>query len=390
MLKFELDKLSEVYESIFSLSNIKVNYDKRDIVKHNSLENISRLIAVADNLIMLINSKKPMISQHIQLETMRMCIYKELGKSFTNSISSVAKRDFDKYFSAIRKISNNNLIGLNISKNETVNFIYNVTCALVDYFKSEIEYNLGNKQPHIINEMKVNTIYNLSKDFKVSVSDLNKPNFNDLHLVLQKNELADSIISASFDLISATPENSKYKDIINNVFLQDGVPRWGGRLTLNNFNLLQHTSRVTFLVDFFLQSNKKELNFTKERELNCFRYAFYHDYPESILNDLPSPIKQENPELKKILIESEKIIMKDLELIESKTAKFICKMADIYDCLHEAKKEIQSGNQDPEFKVVIDGYVENFTNKINDFTIPQVINKGDQLAVILDKFFKHI
>ena len=43
-------------------------------------------------------------------------------------------------------------------------------------------------------------------------------------------------------------------------------------------------------------------------ELNVFRYSLYHDYPEVILNDMPSPVKQDYPILDKIQKNTEKEI----------------------------------------------------------------------------------
>lgn len=138
---------------------------------------------------------------------------------------------------------------------------------------------------------------------------------------------------------------------------QKFVQRWNGRKTLSDFNLLEHSARVTHFSRMLINSVKsKGFVITDSDVISILEYSLYHDLPEVFLNDITSPAKKQYPELDKILKSIECDILAPYDLKTNDLAKFVCKLADILDCYFEACSEIGLGNKDPEFNLVVNGF----------------------------------
>lgn len=342
MLSFDLENSQNIIDAFNSQKNIKGWYGEETIKEYNLLERAGKCFAILDNLINFINhsNEKKVISNHIHLESLRLTMYDDIFKSKLNEISHLAKVRYQKLSKKISSIKKIYMSNMNLSTNETVVLLAKVADIMNSYYEAKVENNLGNNMPEIVDVLKYSfeRLHNLREDFK-------------------NNEHVDTIIINANMLMNANANNT-YKFMINQATRLGRVSRWGKRKTLNNFNVLEHSARVACLVDVFLKVGNGII--AKEQELNTLRYAFYHDYPEKILNDLPSPVKDEFPDLNMLLKSIEKDIMKPLNLTNSKQAKAICKFADIYDCKFESSQEILLGNQDQEFLGNINDYDATF------------------------------
>lgn len=363
-LEFKRENISNIIKAVQDQKFIKSWHGVHTINNFNLLQRSAKVCVIIDSLINYINhNNENMISQHIQLESMRNGLYEDLGKTVLNDLSKQTKLDYPDYAKSYEKHLKEINSDLNLSKNPSVILFAQIGDILNSHFESKLEFSLGNKTPEIINSMK-----NLDSRLELALSKFPENNtaFN--------NKVMDSIK----EIISGENNLSKqYLKIIENTQKQTTVERWAKRLTLNNFNLLEHTARVTVLSDLYLQLYKNDLNIDKSQELNVFRYSLYHDAPEVVLNDMPSPVKRIYPNLDKIQKQTEKTIMEDLNLVNSKIAKFICKISDIYDCRYESAAEIKAGNQDQEFKENFNNYLEIYRvqeNKYKDY-IPEIISE---------------
>lgn len=138
------------------------------------------------------------------------------------------------------------------------------------------------------------------------------------------------------------------------------VKRWAGAHTNNNFNVLEHTARVSLITQLIcnelLTANAIELY-----DVNCaMRYALFHDTPETLFNDVNSKTKKDYPELNAVLKLYEVKILNNLiddnnDISKDPLSKFIVKAADILDCWYEAKCEIKTGNSTKRLVEVANG-----------------------------------
>lgn len=352
MLKFDKDNYLDLIEHFQSQKQIKSWSGVQTIKKHNLLHRAAKVPVIIDCLVNAVNKlTDTSITQYIHLESMRNGMYEDLAKTILNDLSKKTKNDYPEYAKHYNKVMKQISADLNLSKDPKVEYLANIGDILNSYFEAKLENTLGNNTDKILEALNdtnsrletANLSQNVNEDFEKNVLD-----------IAQK-------------LTNNDPSISNYSLIIENTQNQMTIERWAKRLSLNDFTLLEHSARVTALVDIFLQINKSENNFDKSMELNVFRYSLYHDYPEVILNDMPSPVKQDYPILDKIQKNTEKEIMNVLELTNSKTAKFICKIADIYDCLYESKAEIQAGNRDPEYIKNRDNYENTYKKQLNKF-----------------------
>lgn len=369
--------------NIENFQNINTNFADQKFVsawagvytikKYNLLQRAGKVSVIIDNLVNSVNLKhNNLISTHIHLEAMRNGLYDDLGKTVFNEVSHQTKKEYPEYAKKYKRAINETTKGMNLSKNETVIFLSKIADILNSYQEAKLENSLGNNTPDIIQA--------------ISCTD---KRLEDTLLGFSNKELGLKIVSDCKNLIDQ-PNSSPFSKIIDINAKQTEIDRWSKRLTLNDFKLLEHSARVTALVDVYLQLFKKENNFDKDTELNIFRYAMYHDYPEVILNDMPSPVKRQFPELADAQKGIEKIIMNPLNLQNSKVAKFICKIADVFDCLYEAKKEINSGNKDYEFKKVVNEYNLTYQNQLNKFEkyIKPEIIKNIQILYLDPEIFQ--
>lgn len=350
MLKFDVDNYKDLIEHFQSQKQIKSWSGVQTIKKHNLLHRAAKVPVIIDCLVSAVNNESPnFISQYTHLESMRNGMYEDLAKTILNDLSKKTKIEYPEYAKYYNKVLNQILSTLNLSKDGKVQYLAEIGDILNSYFEAKLENSLGNNTESILEAL------NGTQDRL-----FNANNYGNI-------KLSNKVIDISNKLIKNEQSVYNYNLIIENTQKQITVERWAKRLSLNDFTLLEHSARVTALVDIFLQINKSENNFDKSMELNIFRYSLYHDYPEVILNDMPSPVKQDYPMLDKFQKNTEKTIMDILKLTNSKTAKFVCKIADIYDCLYECKAEILAGNQDPEYFKNRDNYENTYKRQLNKF-----------------------
>lgn len=350
-LKFDLDNYQDLIKHFQDQKHIKSWSGTQTIKPHNLLHRAAKVPVIIDCVINAINKFSPnSISQHIHLESMRNGMYEDLGKTILNDLSKKTKLEYPDYAKHYEKILKNISADLNLSKNSEVLYIAQIGDILNSYFEAKLENNLGNNTDEII----------------YAINNINQ-RFNEANNIVANNELKNKVLNMAYNLVNEEPEVAVYNKIIETTQNQTTVERWAKRLSLNDFTLLEHSARVTALVDIYLQINKQENNFDKSMELNIFRYSLYHDYPEVILNDMPSPVKQMYPNLDKIQKQTEKSIMDVLDLTNSKNAKFICKIADIYDCYYESNAEILAGNKDPEYITNKSNYENTYYKQLNKY-----------------------
>lgn len=343
-LAFNSTDYKNLFTHFYEQKHIPTWYNVHTIKEYNLLERSGSVLAIIDSLINLTNDRfeNRYISQYFHLESMRKAMYEDVPKTILNDLSHTVKRKFPayakKYKNALTKISE----PLNLNKNKQVVFISKIGDILNSFFEAKIENKLGNHSLEIENVIK-----NVNMRF-LEAQEL-----------IDDKDFSNEILKSATILI--TGDNTQYNTIIENTFKQKNIKRWSRKLVINKFNLLEHSARVACLVDIFLQVFKDKNYFTKTQELNIFRYALYHDYTEVIFNDMNSPVKKIFPELAESLKSIERIIMtEELKLSDSKVAKLICKIADIYDCKYEANAEKEAGNTNNEYQKVIDQYHENY------------------------------
>ena len=365
MLKFDLENYEDLIEHFQSQKEIKSWPGVQTIKKHNLLHRAAKVPVIIDCLVNAVNNlTEGSITQYTHLEAMRNGMYEDLAKTILNELSKKTKTDYPDYAKSYNKVLNQISSTLNMSKDPKVQYLAKIGDILNSYFEAKLENTLGNNTEKILEALN---------DVNLRLETAN--NFGN-------DDFSINVLNIANKLIQNNPEVYNYNLIIENTQNQMTVERWAKRLSLNDFNLLEHTARVTALVDIFLQIKKTENNFDKSMELNVFRYSLYHDYPEVILNDMPSPVKQDYPILDKIQKNTEKEIMNILELTNSKTAKFICKIADIYDCLYESKAEILAGNKDPEYIKNRDSYENTYhkqLNKYKDYVSADLVKNLEQM-----------
>lgn len=332
-------------------------------IKDHNLQNAAgKKIAIVDALIRRINDKYPnKISDQMYLDSLRLVLYGGVAKTEFNVLSYRTRQQFPEYAKAYKNALSNHMESVNLSKDNSVIFISKIASILNSYKEAILENTLGNRSPEILEALSYNFTMDRVEEESIDCKD---------------KELVELITNDCLSLINS-PESSKYSKIINITANQTEINRWSRKLSLNNFTLLEHSTCVVGLVDNYLQVFDEENSLNTKEKLDIFRYSFYHDYPEAILNDIPSPVKKRNPELIKELEKAEDIIFEPLNLNQSKLAKFICKIADINHCLYEAKMEIEAGNRNPEFREVVNSYADNYQvqlNKFKDYVDPKIVN----------------
>lgn len=321
------------------------------IKDYNLLERSAKVACIIDVLVRFSNLDKKIVTEKLHLESIRLGMYEDLAKVTLNEISHKTKLMFPKLSKLRKELTFNELSKMNLSNDNTALFIAKIGDILNSYLEARVEKKLGSSEDDIL--------YAIEKSYI---------RIEDARILCKDKDLADKIVASAHHLMTTSADDCQFVSIIDFTARQSQVKRWSRRVTLNKFNLLEHSGRVSCLVDVFLQIYKESLNIDTNSQLEILRYALYHDYPEVILNDTPSPVKQLYPNLDILLKDIEEEIMQVLELTDSKLSKLICKIADIYDCLYEAKQEQLLGNRDPEFQKVIDGYSENFEKQVNKYS----------------------
>ncbi len=349
-LAFTLQDSSNIVIDFNSQKQVPTWSGVYTILRYNLLERGAKVASIIDVLVRFTNLKSTVISKQIHLDAMRVGMYEDMAKVTFNEISHKTKAMFPLLAKRRKELSNIELSDMNLSKDNLTLFIAKVADIINSFLEAQVEKRLGSQEYDIL--------YAIEKAY-VRIEEARSK--------CEDQKLAKKIVKAAHHLMTAKSDDCQFVSIIDFTARQSQVKRWAGRATLNNFNLLEHAARVACSVDVFLQVNSKELNFSTEEELQTLRYALYHDYPEVLLNDTPSPVKAKYPDLDVLLKEIEGEIMELLDLTETKNIKFICKIVDIKDCLYEAKQEKLLGNQDPEFDLVINGYAATFAKQVAKF-----------------------
>lgn len=368
MLKFDHEHYQNLIETFNDQKKVSAWAGVYTNMKYSLLDRATKVACIIDTLIRKVNNHS-VISTELHLEAIRLGMYEDMPKVSLNEISHSTKQLYPKLANMRKNLSSHILKDMNLDQSDDCLFIAKIGDILNSYFESKIEQSLGSKDAEILNAG--NNAYIRMEKAKT---------------ITENTVLKDLVIAAAFGLMSNSETNDRYINIIDTVCRQTQIKRWARRITLNNFTLLEHSGRVACLVDCFIQVNKTQLKYSVEEHLNHLRYALYHDYPEVILNDTPSPIKKLYPEMDVLLKDIEDDIMNVLDLKITKTSKLICKIADIYDCLYEAKQEKLLGNNDNEFAVVIDGYNDNFATQLKKY--PKV-NKNNLVGLLTDMFLKN-
>ncbi len=132
------------------------------------------------------------------------------------------------------------------------------------------------------------------------------------------------------------------------------INRWGLMRNARQENLCEHTLEVTYIAHALALMSGVE----PSRAVFC---ALYHDCSEIITGDLPTPIKYDNPEIRKNYREIERTAEKRLlsalpkELSkeyescffeEDEQVRKLVKAADKLSALLKCVEEIQMGNRD--------------------------------------------
>ena len=350
MLKFDLENFRNIIRDFNDQKNISTWAGIYTIRDYNLLDRSAKVACIIDNVVKMVNDFYPnTISCELHLQAMRLGMYEDLSKSTLNEISHSTKKIYPLLAEKRKTISKINWVNMDLSQDPHTVYLAKIGDILNSYFEAKVEEKLGSKEWDILQSTHL-----AEMRFSVAHSELNDLVFTQKIKVVERMILqSPPFYCSSFAL-----------DIIECFARQTQIKRWAKRITLNKFTLLEHSGRVACLTDVFVQLFKSDLGFSAQEELDVLRYALYHDYPEVLLNDTPSPVKQIYPSLNNLLKEIEEEIMSDLELTTNDLTKLIVKMADINDCRYEAIQEQMLGNKDPEFQIVIDEYSDNFNKQI--------------------------
>lgn len=387
MLKIDKDNFKNVIEAFQDQKHIKTWSGVHMIQKHNLLHRAATVPVIIDCIIKSINrtNDNSFITPKQHLDAMRHGMYVDLPKTILNDLSRVTKLEFPEYAKKYQHSINNEKSDLSLSNEPITLYLSKLGDILNSFFEAKNEFILGNRNYEILNAIN-STKSRVEKAKYEYISgtaghDYSNENFDNIEVAENIANMSSLFINNYEDFLqnkNSIEDKSLLKSltIIDNTFKQTTVERWAKRLSLNDFTLLEHSARVTALSDIFVQLYKENNTFSTEEELNCFRYSLYHDYPEAILNDMPSPVKKIYPELNEEQKIAEYKIMIDLDLPNSNISKFIGKMSDILDCRYESLAEITAGNEDPE-------YINNFNsfpqiyetqlNKFKDLVPPELI-----------------
>lgn len=351
-LSFTINNFANIIEAFNDQKKVAIWVGVPTIIKRNLLERAGKVANIIDVLVRYNNKHNEVkINDSIHLESIRLGMYEDLAKVVLNEISHKTNKMFPQLAKLRKELAAKELSNMNLSVDSSVIFIAKLGDILNSYFEAKSEFKLGSRNENIIF-----AIENAQNRLEAAKS------------ICDDSLLADTMVKISTYLMNANPDECDFASTIDLFSRQSQIKRWSRRETLNQFNLLEHSARVTCLVDVFLQVFKSELKINDSEALQITRYALYHDYPEVILNDTPSPVKRLYPELDSMLKEIEAEIMTNLELDETKKTKFICKIVDIFDCRYEAQQEILLGNNENEFKIVLQEYANNFNSQVKKYS----------------------
>lgn len=161
------------------------------------------------------------------------------------------------------------------------------------------------------------------------------------------------------------------KEENNEVMNLTEVYRQPGRPKVKLENLAEHhyfTALSTMqIIDYY------KSYISKFEELNAIRCALIHDLPELFTNDIPSPTKSENPQLKNLLDNIEKDFMYNnfrefyldyIFLIESEKDEdvvgLLVKLGDIASLLRYLARELDLGNKNIHIEEMYENTKERF------------------------------
>ena len=136
------------------------------------------------------------------------------------------------------------------------------------------------------------------------------------------------------------------------------IPRWALMRNERQENIAEHTTDVAFLAHALAEITNRRFGGSVDVE-KCVMLALYHDVPEIITGDMPTPVKYHDDEIreafKKVEYGAAKRILKQLPedlkpayepylLPEDCLEKRLCKAADKLSALIKCIEEEQSGN----------------------------------------------
>lgn len=158
------------------------------------------------------------------------------------------------------------------------------------------------------------------------------------------------------------------------------VLRWSRMGNTRQENIQEHTADVAYIAHALAEITNRRLGGTVDVS-KCVMLALYHDVPEIITGDLPTPVKYHNEEFRQAYKEVEEEAAKrmlgqlpeDLRgayepylLPEDCMEKRLCKAADKFSALIKCLEEEKSGNR--EFRRAKEATIK----ALHDMKIPAV------------------
>lgn len=139
------------------------------------------------------------------------------------------------------------------------------------------------------------------------------------------------------------------------ILKMSALNRYNNRDRITQENIAEHS----FYVAFAVMKLSEMFEIKRETKLKALQMAILHDIPEIYTSDIPYPIKQKSPVLKKELEKLELEFMSeaypqffklftDFTISEDSDEALLVKVADAISVLQYAQKEINLGNKTEE------------------------------------------